>query len=60
MFTDDQVEAALDLHESGLSVPKVCHRFQVSERTFYLWRQAREARRARDAREGAGRDLAAG
>jgi putative transposase len=38
-YTEEQIAFALRQAESGISVAEVCRKMEVSEKTFYNWRQ---------------------
>jgi putative transposase len=38
-FTDEQIVAALRQAESGIPIVEVCHKFGVTETTFFRWRK---------------------
>ncbi len=36
-FDDDQIMGILKEHQAGVTVAEVCHRYGISEPTFYRW-----------------------
>ena len=36
-FDDDQITGILKEHQAGVTVADVCHRYGISEPTFYRW-----------------------
>lgn len=36
-FDDDQITGILREHKAGVTVADVCHRYGISEPTFYRW-----------------------
>jgi putative transposase len=36
-FNDDQITDILKEHQNGATVSEVCHRYGISEPTFYRW-----------------------
>jgi len=53
-FTHEEILAALDEWESGVTLGVVCQRHGVSEATLYRWRSARRSLEALPVEEGAG------
>lgn len=56
-FSVEQINAAIQQHELGTSVPDVCRKLGISEATFYRWKkdygglepdQVRELKQLRD------------
>lgn len=56
-FSVEQINAAIQQHELGASVPDVCRKLGISEATFYRWKkdygglepdQVRELKQLRD------------
>lgn len=38
-FTEEQIAFALRQAESGVAVKDVCRKMQISEQTFYRWKE---------------------
>lgn len=49
-FNDEQIAGILKEHQGGLTVAAVCHRYGISEPTFYRWQSMQSTGGGFDAR----------
>ena len=60
-FSDEQIIGILKEHQAGLSATELCHKYGVSDATFYKWRSkyggmdVSEAKRLRSLEEENGK-----
>jgi len=50
-FTEEQIIKTLKEHAAGLSAGEVCHKYWISEATFYKWRSRYGGMEVSDARK---------